>query len=124
MGSIYTRQGKHQKALDVLHQAIQLNMDIEEEGELAKCYVHLAITYEQMGHWDEAHIAKEEALRLARAIQNPISEAGVLLNLANLHRKQDHFDNSLAYINKPNTSIERSRMQNGYPLAYAIWGDC
>jgi len=121
MGELLTHMGDFNSALELIENALEINMYSPEKSsqEISRNYLNLGLLYKRMGHDSMAKDFFERCIEIKCGLKGESHfEVGALLNtLAILHRDMMDFDNALSYYQR-SIDIYRKYGEN-HPLIAA-----
>ncbi|KIO16082.1 hypothetical protein M407DRAFT_34284 [Tulasnella calospora MUT 4182] len=112
LGDTYRRQARFPKALSLLHEALGLYREVEDQFGIAESLFIIADIPREEDRWDEAAVIYEEALEIYRKLDNQPRIASCLHFLGDILRQQGNPE-STGYLEEALKVYRSIDQQNG-----------
>lgn len=85
LGTVYHKRGRAEEALELLNQGLDIALELDDEGEAARCWWNLGLARQRLGNLSGAAEMLTRAVRFGRAANDMLCEAGAQLALADVY---------------------------------------
>lgn len=97
MGSIHSRLGDYQRAIDFYEQALAIDREIENRHDEAIILDNIGVTLDRMGDYEKALAYHQQALAILQELDEPFDEAVTLNNIGMTYKSLMDLDRALSY---------------------------
>jgi serine phosphatase RsbU (regulator of sigma subunit)/Tfp pilus assembly protein PilF len=118
LGSLYSRQGIYDKALENYMSALRLREEMKDEDGIARCFDEIGIVYFFQGAYDKSVMVFMKALKIRENRGDKRGIAKSYNNIGNVNYSMMDYDKALEYYTKSLTIILELGDKNGISACY------
>ncbi|MBN1338897.1 MAG: tetratricopeptide repeat protein [Bacteroidales bacterium] len=97
LGTVYIELGEHGKANDILHKALALSREREQNLEISITLNNLGLVAIESGDYERALGYYHEAVEIGKTINDSVALGGYFNNIGLIYEKQDQPEKALGY---------------------------